>query len=209
MAGERGKQYKHFESIQHNWVQFIRSLDAKAGFDWYSTWTFRDDTHPESAVKALRRLHHIINRRVYGVRYWKRNAALGRDVYGISSVVCIERQQRGVLHFHSLDAGTRGFRRLDAMDIWYKMAGIARVYPFERNGGAEKYVAKYIMKGKPWESRGGGELYLFGSFNSDRCPTWPRSNEGGKSGALPLSAAIKSGARETFDPAHTEKGGHL
>jgi hypothetical protein len=133
--------------------------DRIGGWDWFSTWTFRNHTHPESGIKAWRKMMHYVNRQAYGVRYHQREGV------GVSSIVCIENQQRGVIHFHSLDGGTNGARRLDAMDNWFKMAGIARVYPFRKDGGAEAYVAKYIVKGQPWrEFSRGGDIFLSGSF---------------------------------------------
>ena len=92
----------------------------------------------------------------------------------MSSIVAVEYQKRDVIHLHSLDGGTRNFRRLTAMDLWYEMAGIARVYPYRHlNGkGAEGYVAKYIMKGRPWEIRGGGDLFLCGPFTHENDGEW-------------------------------------
>jgi len=135
------------------WVSFIKDLDQRVGFDWWVTLTFRGPVHPESALKCLGRWEHKINRKVYGVRY-------GRRGEGISSIVAIEYQKRGVLHFHALTAGTklparrgivsapptapwihlrkdgvREFRRMTAMDSWNDLAGIARIYPFRRGGG--------------------------------------------------------------------------
>lgn len=163
---------------REEWVRFIKELDLRVGgFDWFSTLTFRDPTHPESAVKAFMRWTHAMNRKIYGVRYTQ------RPEDGISSVLALEYQRRGVIHFHALQGGTkarpgrqlaetakpafvltdrheRAFRRLTAMDAWFQMAGIARIYPYRRDGGAEKYVAKYITKA------GGGDIFLAGPFGA-------------------------------------------
>ncbi len=165
MAGEEESRFKG--KIFEYWVDFIKKLDIQiGGWEWFGTWTFREDTHPESAVKAYMRLQHQINRKGYGVKYWK------DKTLGMSSILAVERQKRGVLHFHSLDGGTRDFRRMEAMDRWYSMAGIARVFPFRRRGGAEKYVAKYILKGRPWEVKGGGDLFILGPFSQGKSVSW-------------------------------------
>lgn len=92
---------------------------------------------------------------------------------GISSVVCIERQIRGVIHFHSLDAGTRNFRRLTAMDIWEELAGHARIRPYRTRKGSEKYITKYILKGAPWNEELGSNMFLMGPFRRDKDMSWP------------------------------------
>ena len=92
---------------------------------------------------------HEINRSIFGRRYYKRNE-------GIVGVLAREMQKRGVIHFHALFA-TGGARRLSWMDRWYEIAGIARIYPYNRDGGADKYVSKYVTK-----EHGGGEIEVIG-----------------------------------------------
>jgi len=168
--------------LQPAWVDFIKSLDRKVHFDWFTTLTFRVETHPESGLKARRRWEHIINRLVYGVRYTSRKQ-------GISSVIAIEYQKRGVIHLHSLDGGTTvplgreiqphheknfyvradgrmEFKRMKAIEQWFDLAGIARIYPFRREGGAEAYVSKYVSKG--------GDIFLCGHFEPERQLMLPR-----------------------------------
>lgn len=153
--------------VTAGWIEWIKRLDLMVGgFEWFSTWTFRKNTHPESAIKAFMRLQHIINRKGYGVKYWRDKRL------GMSSIVALEYQKRGVLHLHTLDGGTRDFRRMAAIDLWFSMAGIARVYPFRRNGGAEAYVVKYILKGNPWTIKGGGDLFILGPFTRGRDLDW-------------------------------------
>lgn len=172
MAGERPKRVADIhpdkQRIFDYWVHFIKQLDVRlGGWEWFGTWTFREDTHPESAIKAYMRLQHQINRKGYGVKYWKDKSL------GMSSIAAIEYQKRGVLHLHTLDGGTRDYRRMEAMDRWFSMAGIARVFPFRRRGGAEKYVAKYILKGRPWEKvKGGGDLFILGPFSQGKSVSW-------------------------------------
>jgi len=169
---ERYNQNEDRERRFMHWVSFIKELDRRIGFEWWVTLTFRGPVHTEAALKCLGRWEHKINRKVYGVRYTRRGE-------GISSIVAIEYQKRGVLHFHALTGGTklpprrgpleadhlhvrddgvREFRRLTAMDWWEDMAGIARIYPYRRAGGAEEYVSKYVVKD--------GHIFPSGPFNA-------------------------------------------
>jgi hypothetical protein len=155
--------YEERRVLKCAWVDYIKELgDRIGGWEWFSTYTFRYQTHPESAHKAWMKLMHRANRRAYGVRYTNRPGD------GISSIVAMEYQKRGVLHFHTLDGATKGIKRMQVVDEWFSMAGIARVYPFRKHGGAEAYVSKYIMKADPWrEHNRGGDIFLAGPFGSN------------------------------------------
>jgi len=171
------------EQIFKAWAKHISDVGEKmGGWEWFGTWTFRKDTHPESAIKAFTRLQHLINRWAYGVRYTQDKRK------GMSSIIAIEYQKRDVIHLHTLDAGTRDFRRMRAVDLWFKMAGIARVKPFIKSKGAEGYVSKYILKGRPYEVRGGGDIFLLGPF-----PTMPPAPS---AGAFRPSTSINADPRE-------------
>lgn len=155
------------------WVEFIKGIHERVNFQWFSTLTFQYPVHPESAVKAYEKWQHLLNRKIYGVRYYRRGE-------GLSSLVAVEYQKRGVLHFHALNAGVNvpgrrqagaildenaftinpgvsvEMRRFYAMDLWATMAGYARIYPFREAGGAESYVSKYVVKG--------GDIFPMGHF---------------------------------------------
>lgn len=124
-------------------------------WNWFCHLTFKEETHPEAADKVFNKWIHIINRKVFGVRYWNR-----KETDGVLWCKGIEYQQRGVIHFHVLIARVPGeMRRLWAMDEWSKMAGYARIHPYVKHGGAEGYICKYASKG--------GILDFGGPVNAD------------------------------------------
>lgn len=168
---------------REEWIEFIKDLGEEVGgFNWFGTWTFRADWHPIPALKLYKRLQHYINLTLYGPRY--RSHGLG-----MSSILAIEYQQRGIIHFHTLDAGVQNFRRYgerSVMQFWERWAGYARVYPFRIEGGAEEYVSKilepwiinkkrinreekvasYILKEKSKNPSDDGPIFLLGPFNN-------------------------------------------
>lgn len=121
---------------------FILSLDKRLGFDWWATLTFRNDyAYEEVCDKAYRLWIHKINRKVFGVRYTDRDE-------GVHWVRATEsHKDRRVIHYHALIGGTHDQRRLDWMDAWFKLAGIARIQPYDKGRGARHYVSKYAGKG--------------------------------------------------------------
>ena len=124
------------------------------GWDWFGHLTFRDEKHPEAAEKIFGMWVHDINRRVFGSRYWNR-----KDRDGVLWARGDEMQSRGVLHYHFLMSRVPGnVKRLVMMDAWDKLAGFARIYPFEAAKGGETYVVKYAAKGGQIEF--GGPLSL-------------------------------------------------
>jgi hypothetical protein len=119
-------------------------LLSRYPLQWFCTLTFRDSVHPERAFKAFRVWTNEINRRLYGRQWHKRGD-------GIYWVLAWEYQRRGVLHFHALlgdveDLNTRIWR-LERMDRWDELAGIARVEDIKGHAAVERYVSKYVVKG--------------------------------------------------------------
>jgi hypothetical protein len=113
------------------------------GWDWFGHLTFREEKHPEAAEKIFKKWVHGINRKVFGMRYWNR-----KDRDGVMWARGSEMQQRGVLHYHFLMSRVPGdLKRLVMMDEWNKLAGFARIHPFEVAKGGETYVVKYAAKG--------------------------------------------------------------
>ncbi len=105
--------------------------------------TFKEPVHPEAADKIFMKWIHIINRSIFGVRYWNR-----KDTDGVIWARALEMQKREVIHFHFLMARVTGeIRRLWMMDEWAKMAGYARIHPFVAENGGEIYICKYAAKG--------------------------------------------------------------
>ena len=167
------------------WVDFIKTLGDKCGgWDWFGTWTFRNDWHPLPALKRYKRMQHYINLSLHGPQYKSKKL-------GVSSILAIEYQQRDVIHFHTLDGGTNNFKRYgerSVMQFWERWAGFARVYPYRTEGGAEEYVSKilepwnihkkkvdreakvsgYILKEKSKNPSDDGPIFLLGPFTKEK-----------------------------------------
>lgn len=113
------------------------------GWDIFGHLTFKDPTHPEAADKVFMKWLHILNREVFGVRYYNR-----KKTDGILWARALEMQKCEVIHFHVLMSRVPGeIRRLWMMDEWSKLAGYARIHPFVQAAGAELYICKYAAKG--------------------------------------------------------------
>lgn len=135
--------------LRDSWI----SLLAEFHWDLYGTLTFREDTHPESAYKRFRLFISMINRKLYGPRWFKHNQ-------GVSYCVALERQRRGVVHFHCLLADPELVRLLkggwfkqggrwanEMMEAWNELAGFARIEPVKVAELVNRYVSKYVVKG--------------------------------------------------------------
>lgn len=136
------------DELSQAYGKFIQELGERLDFSWFATLTFRYPIHPESADKTFRLWVHKINRKIYGVRYYKRKGQ------GIRWIRALERQKRSVIHFHCLiadipetwDKTTKDFRRLHWLDEWFKIGGIARIVAYDKRLGACFYLGKYVSK---------------------------------------------------------------
>jgi len=72
--------------------EFIKKFEP---FTWYSTLTFRYETHPEAADRAFKRWIVHINQHLYGRRYREHRKY-------ITWIRASEKQTRGAIHFHVL-----------------------------------------------------------------------------------------------------------
>lgn len=131
------------------------------GWSLFGHLTFREAIHPEAADKVFNRWVHNINRSIYGSRYWNQ-----KKTKGVLWARGSEMQKREVLHYHFLMSRVpETVQRLRLMDEWNKLAGFARIHPFETAKGGEVYVVKYAAKGG--EIDFGGPLSLL----ADRLPS--------------------------------------
>jgi hypothetical protein len=122
------------EQIATGYAELVKKFDDK--WNWFCTFTFRGDIHPESANKIWMKYIHQINRETFGCRYYKRNQGV---IWSRGS----ESQKRGALHYHALIGLVPDrVRRLSYMDYWNHLAGFARIYQYERGKGAEQYITK-------------------------------------------------------------------
>lgn len=135
--------------LQSSWI----SLLGRYQWDLFGSLTFREETHPESAMKRFRLFVSMINRKLYGPRWAKHGV-------GVSWCVAVERQRRGVLHFHCLLADPEltnllkgSWFKLDGRwanelnEMWNELAGFARIEPIHVAELVQRYVSKYVVKG--------------------------------------------------------------
>ena len=130
---------------------------------WYGHYTFRDvvspydghthHVHPVSALKVWDKWIHQLNGEAYGVKYWKNKNK------GVVWARGTEFQNRGAIHFHALIGQVpENVRRMDYVDKWFNMAGIARIYEYQWGKGAEFYMSKSAYAWKRGEIDLGGPL---------------------------------------------------
>ena len=138
--------------IAQQWAGFLKRYE----WNHYSHFTFRPNNrvvglnrsgvtyvHPESAGKALKRLVYGLNEEIFGKRFYK------RPHEGIIVAAAMERQKSGNPHFHALMGNIpSSYRRMSIVDEWYIRQGIARVYEYKKDMGAEEYISKlcYMFK---------------------------------------------------------------
>ena len=130
-------------NLKDAWIQFIRKLEP---LQWFCTFTFREQVHPEQADRRYKRFIHHVNEHYFGKRYREKGL-------GAYHVRALEMQKRGVIHFHSLIGGAiKPEHRFYFMELWNRDNGFARIFPYNPKG-APGYVSKYVVKG--------GELDIF------------------------------------------------
>jgi len=148
-------------SLPTVWASFLNKIEWR--WCWYGHFTFRDvsglpgglkhHVHPETAVKVWDKWIHGLNRESYGVKYWKDKSK------GVVWARGSEFQIRGAIHFHALIGLIPDrVRRMDYLDEWFTMAGIARIYEYEPGKGAEFYMSKSSYAWKHGEIDLGGPL---------------------------------------------------
>jgi hypothetical protein len=107
-------------ALREAWIAWLEQWR----WEWYCTLTFREEVHPEAAKKRFRTFEKMINRSLYGPRWFKH----GR---GIGWVLALEYQRRGVIHFHALLTGVGDVPRRPWIKTWRKLAGFATIEPIE------------------------------------------------------------------------------
>ena len=134
------------EQACESWADWLK--DDRWNWQHFVSITFKKDIHPEQANKYFKRWIKKINQGIYGERF-------RRHGHGITWVMGLEYQRRGVIHFHALFSGLPDWwDRYWAAVVWESLAencGWIRIKPYRV--GAPRYVSKYISKG--------GELDVF------------------------------------------------
>lgn len=143
-------------ALRDAWTTFLGQWE----WDWFCTLTFRDMVHPEAAEKRFRLLVNLMNRELYGSRWYKRHL-------GLKWVCATEYQRRGVIHFHALCSDVSQLRRLSYMDKWNELAGYARIEEVHNTDAVYRYVSKYVIKG--------GEITLGGALRGLPLPLFGES----------------------------------
>ena len=132
------------KKLLEGWAALAEQMDRMFGWQWYTTHTFRDQPHPESANKTFRKWLHMLNRKAFSVKYHKRGQGVvwlrGKEPHKL----------RETFHYHALIGGFNPMKvgsQFEWMDKWNKLAGFARIFPYERQKGARFYISKYVSKG--------------------------------------------------------------
>lgn len=130
------------QALRESWVQLL----SRYRWDWFCTFTFREDKHPEAAFKSFKHFDACLNRYLYGRRWL--------DHPDRTTWVCaLERQRRGTIHYHALMAAPGDLnqlaRRLDWMDFWHKgmECGFSKIEAINAYNAVCRYVSKYVVKG--------------------------------------------------------------
>jgi hypothetical protein len=139
----------HNRALRCGWTDLLNRWP----WDLFGTHTFRGDVHLDAAARIFDRFISILNRELYGPRWYKHGD-------GICWVRAMERQTRGVIHFHSMLADSRlvefyearvqgeSARRPNALnETWNSLAGYARIEPIRSQEAVTHYLTKYVAKG--------------------------------------------------------------
>jgi hypothetical protein len=141
-AGSEIAEGKYY--LPQAWASFLDNDSYH--WNWYGHFTFRDYPHPETADKAWNKFIHLLNRDCFGHYYWKDKSK------GVTWARGTEDQKRGAIHFHAIIGNIPD--RVDRMkykEVWFDMAGISRIYAYEKQRGAEYYMSKSTYAWKKGE----------------------------------------------------------
>jgi len=131
------------------WAEYITRIPTIVGrpYEYVGHFTYKDHAeiprHHQADICARRWSYFVgeINKRLYGKR-WIRS---GKGIFGAIATEKIP----DFPHHHAILGGEglrEGLRRLDIMDMWDELHGIARVTDY-RGEAAARYLTKYVCKG--------------------------------------------------------------
>jgi len=102
--------------MQEAWLSMIKKYEP---YDWFVTLTFKDPVHIDVADRRFKRWVIDINKALYGGNYVKKKK-------GVTWFKAMERQERGVLHFHCLMGSPDMYRlrRDQYMKTWVTNCGL-------------------------------------------------------------------------------------
>ena len=127
-------------------VEGWEALLDRYHWDWFATFTFKDEVHPEAADKVFRVWMSKLQRSVAGVKWHTKPERTVRWARGL------EWQKRGVLHYHALLFHRQGLNqvahRRTWQDTWEQLTGaFAQIRVCDSATAARAYIAKYCGKG--------------------------------------------------------------
>src|SRR5439155_1099147 len=114
--------------LSEAWGQFLLQFS----WDWFVTLTFRDSV---GSFRAHRLFGHFVRdlEKAAGIPiFWFRADEIG--------------PHGGRFHIHALIGNVAHLRRMSWVDRWDRLAGYARILPFNSKRGAAYYCAKYVAK---------------------------------------------------------------
>jgi hypothetical protein len=137
--------------LREDWIALIdRYNDC---WNWFRTYTFVGDVHPEGANRVFAIWMNELNRVIYGRFYYKKGL-------GIFVIRCEEMQKRGVLHYHALIAGVPEIVRYTAFALmWQRRVGRCDIQPFDVKRSGASYLSKYVSTHADLEVLGNTSLF--------------------------------------------------
>lgn len=122
--------------LADQWAEYIPSLFTPRQF---LTLTSKQFVYAEVLTHRYRFLVGKVNKAVFGNNWYRHGE-------GISDVVGVEPQLRGVLHLHAVwDAPDVPYKLVH--EIWNRISGYAWIEPVTAAAGVAHYVSKYSVKG--------------------------------------------------------------
>ena len=152
-GGQKQVLQRKPNALVEAWAEWIPEIGEKIGTGWqaFGTFTFRFSKHPEQAWKQLRWFKFELDRDLYSRRELNRG-------YGLTWVIASERQDRDVIHYHTLFGGDPRLDNISKKGLarkWWiqgmyegeqKFTGLARIESPYRECAVARYVSKYIAK---------------------------------------------------------------
>ncbi len=131
--------------IEKQWIALL----ARWQWQWFATFTFEEETHPEAAVKAFRHWTKLLDES-NGYRQRSSSTHSRRCIWARG----LEWQKRGVIHFHALIGNIPyTYASLSVCRIWQETwfemqnTGICRIEPVAQTEASAAYISKYCAKG--------------------------------------------------------------
>jgi len=137
--------------MQSAWLSLIKKYEP---YDWFVTLTFRDPVHKDLADRRFKRWIIHINRALYGGNFVKKKK-------GVTWFKAMERQKRGVLHFHCLIGSPDMYRlkRKNFNKAWETNCGLPTSKFRVDHGRFDKILAE--PDSLDWLSNGFAMIYKY------------------------------------------------